>query len=84
MKRVLLTVVLVLVIISMLFTACGKTPATTDQNPSSESPSASSSGSSDKDKTIKLTYFNTSAEVNTMFEKMFARYNELNPNVVLN
>lgn len=35
------------------------------------------------DEQIKLTFFNTSAEVNTMFEDMFKRYNELNPNVVI-
>lgn len=32
---------------------------------------------------IKLTYFNTSAEVNQLFEQMFVRYNRLNPNVVI-
>lgn len=32
---------------------------------------------------IKLTFYNTSAEVNTMFEEMFVRYNELNPNVTI-
>ncbi|GHV28243.1 ABC transporter substrate-binding protein [Clostridia bacterium] len=32
---------------------------------------------------VKLTYYNTSAEVNAMFETMFARYNELYPNVAI-
>lgn len=37
----------------------------------------------DKGDSVKITYYNTSAEVNTMFEKMFARYNELHPNVII-
>jgi len=43
---------------------------------------SSCSGSS-KDKPVKITFFNTSAEVNAMFEEMFRRYNEINPNVVI-
>jgi raffinose/stachyose/melibiose transport system substrate-binding protein len=37
----------------------------------------------DKGDSIKITYYNTSAEVNTMFEEMFAKYNELHPNVTI-
>lgn len=32
---------------------------------------------------VKLTYYSTSAEVNAMFEEMFVRYHELNPNVTI-
>jgi raffinose/stachyose/melibiose transport system substrate-binding protein len=32
---------------------------------------------------IKLTYYSTSAEVNSMFEEMFVRYHEINPRVVI-
>jgi len=32
---------------------------------------------------VKITYFNTSAEVNQMFEKLFVKYHELNPNVIV-
>lgn len=32
---------------------------------------------------VKLTYYSTSAEVNSMFEKMFAQYHEINPNVTI-
>lgn len=32
---------------------------------------------------VKLTYYSTSAEVNTMFEEMFVEYNKLFPNVVI-
>ena len=40
----------------------------------------SSSGSG---KEIKITFFNTSAEVNTVFEELFAKYHEINPNVTV-
>jgi len=40
---------------------------------------ASSQGS----KPIKITFFNTSAEVNTVFEKLFEKYHEVNPNVTV-
>ena len=32
---------------------------------------------------VKLTYYSTSAEVNAMFEQMFVKYHELNPNVTV-
>lgn len=32
---------------------------------------------------VKLTYYSTSAEVNAMFEEMFERYHEINPNVTI-
>jgi raffinose/stachyose/melibiose transport system substrate-binding protein len=32
---------------------------------------------------VKLTYYSTSAEVNSMFESMFVRYHELHPNVTI-
>jgi len=34
-------------------------------------------------KEIKITFFNTSAEVNTVFEELFAKYHEINPNVTV-
>lgn len=39
--------------------------------------------SNDSKKPLTITFFNTSAEVNTMFEEMFAKYHELNPNVTI-
>ncbi len=83
MKRVFMSMVLVLVIVSLMFTACGKSTDATDPGTSSSPSSTPSADTGSKDKTVKLTYFNTSAEVNEMFEKMFTRYNELNPNVVI-
>jgi len=41
------------------------------------------SGAAEGDKVVKLTYYSTSAEVNTMFEEMFVEYNKINPNVVI-
>lgn len=34
-------------------------------------------------KDVKLTFFNTSAEVNTVFEELFKTYHELNPHVTI-
>lgn len=39
--------------------------------------------SSQADKEVKLTFFNTSAEVNTVFEELFKKYKELNPHVTI-
>lgn len=55
-------------------------------NSGSESGGEGSQASSKPDqgaKDIKLTFFNTSAEVNTVFEDLFKTYNELNPNVTI-
>jgi len=79
MKKRLLSMVLVLVVMATLLTACGgKTAAD-----GSGTGSGTGTAKTDDKKTVKITYFNTSAEVNEMFEKMFKRYNELNPNVVI-
>ncbi|WP_322906386.1 ABC transporter substrate-binding protein [Paenibacillus campi] len=40
---------------------------------------ASSAGNGE----VKLTFFNTSAEVNSVFEKLFEKYHELNPKVTI-
>ncbi|MDQ6600760.1 ABC transporter substrate-binding protein [Bacillus salipaludis] len=42
-----------------------------------------SSGTTNGDKGVKITFFNTSAEVNTVFEDLFKKYHELNPNVTV-
>ncbi|MFD1905077.1 hypothetical protein ACFSQ7_15060 [Paenibacillus rhizoplanae] len=34
-------------------------------------------------KDVKLTFFNTSAEVNTVFEELFKKYHEQNPQVTI-
>lgn len=89
MKRLLLAMVLVVMMLSML-TSCGQAPAADNSNSSTSNTSASAenttsegSASADNEKPVIITYFNTSAEVNTMFENMFAKYHELFPNVTI-
>jgi raffinose/stachyose/melibiose transport system substrate-binding protein len=53
-------------------TRARRTETKTDSAPASQS-----------GKEIKITFFNTSAEVNTVFEELFAKYHELNPNVTV-
>lgn len=57
------------------------TPAPTGSNDTGSGTQAEKPAQTDKE--IKLTFFNTSAEVNTVFEELFAKYNELNPNVTV-
>lgn len=45
--------------------------------------SAGTKEASDGGESVKITYYNTSAEVNTMFEEMFERYHELHPDVTI-
>jgi raffinose/stachyose/melibiose transport system substrate-binding protein len=56
--------------------------AETSSNPGT-SESAGTETSAASEEPVTITYFNTSAEVNTMFEAMFARYHELHPNVTV-
>jgi raffinose/stachyose/melibiose transport system substrate-binding protein len=87
MKRVLLAMILVVVLVSM--TACGgQAPAASSSSAASVSTSAAnttpeSTAPAEPEKPVKITYFNTSAEVNTMFENMFVKYHELFPNVTI-
>ena len=83
MKRRLFVMFLALVVI-MVLTACSdQTPGTAGSDMTSDNAGSVDSGSSGGKPQVKITYFNTSAEVNTMFEDMFKRYNELFPNVIL-
>jgi len=41
------------------------------------------SGTTNEEKDVKITFFNTSAEVNTEFEDLFKKYTELHPNVTI-
>lgn len=77
-----LVMILVLAMITMLFSACaGPQPEASD--PVVDEPGKEVEAPAGGDDVVKITYFNTSAEVNAMFEEMFARYNEINPNVVI-
>lgn len=58
-------------------------PGTAGSDMTSDNAGSVDSGSSGGKPQVKITYFNTSAEVNTMFEDMFKRYNELFPNVII-
>ena len=83
MKRRLFVMFLALVVI-MVLTACSdQTPGTAGSDMTSDNAGSVDSGSSGGKPQVKITYFNTSAEVNTMFEDMFKRYNELFPNVII-
>ena len=50
---------------------------------SSNASGSTGAAGSESGKDIKITFFNTSAEVNTVFEELFARYHEINPNVTV-
>lgn len=73
---------LVLAVMATLLTACGGKTSGGVNGTVSDTAGTDTTKTDDK-KPVKITYFNTSAEVNEMFEKMFKRYNELNPNVTI-
>ena len=66
-------------------TACSNGAVTETSAGSSESVASetSSETSAVSEEPVTITYFNTSAEVNTMFETMFAKYHDLHPNVTV-
>ncbi|PQP80182.1 carbohydrate ABC transporter substrate-binding protein [Paenibacillus sp. PCH8] len=76
MKKKLTPFVCLLLVLSMLLTACsqGKQTGATGENPD-----ATEAASKD----VKLTFFNTSAEVNAVFENLFKKYHELHPEVTI-
>ncbi|MFC5985612.1 ABC transporter substrate-binding protein [Marinicrinis lubricantis] len=67
-----LSMLICLTLMIGVFAACSN-----NNNAKSSDANADSQGS----KEVKLTFFNTSAEVNTVFEELFKTYNELHPNV---
>lgn len=88
MKRVrLLAVILAVAMIITMAAACAQQePAPTNSAAPADTTSSettTSTAPTEEAAPVKLTYFNTSAEVNTMFENMFARYHELHPNVTI-
>ena len=83
-RRRLLAMTLVFAMIAATLGACsGPSPAAESQAPSPAASTAPSAAATANEAPVKITYFNTSAEVNTMFENMFARYHELHPNVTI-
>ncbi|MGG4143725.1 ABC transporter substrate-binding protein [Paenibacillus algorifonticola] len=61
-----------------LLAACSKNNST-----SNDSEASSGSNSSQSSKEVKLTFFNTSAEINTVFENLFKVYKQEHPNVTI-
>jgi len=82
MKRRLFAMFLMLTVVTMLITACSGTTTGTSTSGTGGDTGGSTGSNTDK-KAVKITYFNTSAEVNTMFENMFKRYNEIYPDVTI-
>lgn len=81
----LLSVALAVLMLTALLTACTAKPS--DSEPGepavSDSTPPESDAPEDTAEPVTLTYYSTSAEVNSMFEEMFAAYHEMNPNVTI-
>ncbi|GFR39012.1 ABC transporter substrate-binding protein [Insulibacter thermoxylanivorax] len=60
--------------------ACSGGGSANDNNTAANNESKQQAKSGEE---IKLTFFNTSAEVNTVFEELFKKYKEINPNVTI-
>lgn len=76
-KRFVLSFILMLVLASAA--ACSGNSGSGNGNEESKSTATPDQTA----KEVKLTFFNTSAEVNTVFEELFKTYHELNPNVTI-
>ena len=88
-------VVLTLLLSMVIFVACnggGEAEAETEtpEAPQVEADTEEANDDTDAEdapvadgEVITISFFNTSAEINAVFEEMFARYNELNPNVIV-
>jgi len=84
-KRLSLMVMSVILLLGLL-AACSKSSNQESGNAANNAGASSneqSSGSTQQGETVKITFFNTSAEVNTVFEELFAKYHEINPNVIV-
>ncbi|WP_409346026.1 ABC transporter substrate-binding protein [Paenibacillus sp. MBLB4367] len=67
----------IMMVLSLL-AACSK-----GSTPSTSAGQSQEAQSKQSAKEVKLTFFNTSAEVNAVFEDLFKTYHELNPNVTI-
>ncbi len=77
-KNVVLGICMLLVL--SVLAACSNANTS---NPPASNAGGSEEGQGSAKKDVKLTFFNTSAEVNTVFEELFKSYHELNPNVTI-
>ncbi|WP_276357273.1 ABC transporter substrate-binding protein [Cohnella caldifontis] len=85
-KGIALAVCLTLILGTLA--ACSKGNSSSQESPSAEpSQQAQQTGQASQapqsDKPVKISFFNTSAEVNQVFEDLFKTYHELNPNVTI-
>lgn len=80
MKGCKLAICLVL-LLSML-SACSKGNDASNKAPANRNKQGGEQ-TQQAEKEVKLTFFNTSAEVNEVFEKLFKSYHELHPNVTV-
>jgi len=85
--RTLATILALLMTLLMLAACAPQTPATTepaaDTTATAQPAAEATEAPAEEAAPVTITYFNTSAEVNSMFEEMFAKYHELNPNVTI-
>ena len=82
--RTLATILALLMTLMMLAACAPQTPAATETAASDTAAAQTATEApAEEAAPVTITYFNTSAEVNSMFEAMFARYHELNPNVTI-
>ncbi|WP_019912100.1 ABC transporter substrate-binding protein [Paenibacillus sp. HW567] len=69
-----------LALVFSLLAGCSKSNSTSNSAAATGEPAK---GETQTAKDVKLTFFNTSAEANTVFEELFKTYHELNPNVTI-
>jgi len=78
-----LTVMVLCLILSLgTLSACSKSSDSGGTASSTSGTSGADTGGQTQ-KEVKITFFNTSAEVNTVFEELFKKYHELHPNVTI-
>jgi len=70
---------MVIALLSMLI-ACSDDSSSADGNSNSGD---NANVNQEQDEEVKITFFNTSAEVNEVFENLFDKYQEINPNVTV-
>lgn len=66
-----------------LLAGCSKSNTTNNSAAATGEPAKTDTQTEQTAKDVKLTFFNTSAEANTVFEELFKTYHELNPNVTI-
>ncbi|OMG01786.1 ABC transporter substrate-binding protein [Paenibacillus sp. FSL R7-0333] len=70
-----------LTVVTGLLAGCSKGNSANNAGKEDKGNGGTQAGQASKD--VKLTFFNTSAEVNTVFEELFKKYHEQNPQVTI-